>query len=196
MSSNRYIAVLLLGSNKELQLGDKKLRPKAVLSEAVDRLSSYFGSAIRSSKVLKTKPMGKFVDEGAGGAVACTGAKVQDFYNQVLMIKTPMPPMKVLAVCQKVEKELGRVRSAAALKVGDNKNVPHTYASRSIDIDILQIFKEVSGAAGDSVSVAAVLASTEVCFKEVHRSTPRLQLPHPQIKSRPFVRQLMDQLAI
>lgn len=181
MSSNRYIAVLLLGSNKELQLGDKKLRPKAVLSEAVERLSSYFGSAMRSSKVLKTKPLGKFVDEGAGGALACTGAKVQDFYNQVLMIKTPLPPMKVLAVCQKVEKELGRVRSAAALKAGDDKKAPHTYASRSIDIDILQIFKEVQDG---------------VYCKEVLRSTPRLQLPHPQIKTRPFVRQLMDQLAL
>lgn len=164
-----YDVYLLLGSNLPLKKGFKVLKPKEILSSAIDRIKTVFLSdasvsdSFRYSKVLKTKPVGEFENEAS------------DFYNQVVVFKTTLSPEEVLSVCQSIEEELGRKRSAKALAAGDNKKETRVYASRSVDIDMLKVY--------------------DLAQKQwVVLDTPRLQLPHPQIETRPFVKKLLKEI--
>lgn len=49
----------------------------------------------------------------------------QDFINQAVVVKTPLPPHRVLELALEIEKQLGRKRSG------------NGYSSRTMDIDII-----------------------------------------------------------
>ena len=199
-----YDVYLLLGSNLPLKKGFKVLKPKEILSSAIDRIKTVFlsdasvsdslplGSVTSSksfccTKVLKTKPLGMF-----------NSSKVPDFYNQVVVFRTPFSPSKVLSACQSIEKELGRKRSVKALKAGDDKKRERVYESRSIDIDILKVYKVRRCANEKDVSSKEMrvrVAKTETLIPVI-RTTPHLQLPHPQIETRPFVNKLLKEISL
>ncbi|WP_207434969.1 2-amino-4-hydroxy-6-hydroxymethyldihydropteridine diphosphokinase [Sabulibacter ruber] len=93
---------LLLGSN----LGDRVF----YLTEAERRLSALFGKTIQKSKLYET---------------AAWGLEDQpSFLNQVLVYRTGFSPRVVLALTQRIEQELGRIRK-------------ERWGARVIDIDIL-----------------------------------------------------------
>lgn len=97
------IAYLGLGSN----LGDKM----HYLEEAVESLSKVPEiRQIKKSSFYETKPWGK-IDQ-------------DNFINAVCQVETTLSPLKLLKVCQKIEKDLGRERH-------------EHWGSRTIDIDIL-----------------------------------------------------------
>jgi 2-amino-4-hydroxy-6-hydroxymethyldihydropteridine diphosphokinase len=75
----------------------------------------------------------------------------------------------VLEICQEIETELGRVRTGAQY----NEKGERIYQSRCIDIDILSMEKQ-NGEKWEAVVV----------------DTPDLTIPHPQLKTRPFARDL------
>lgn len=201
-NSRTYEVYLLLGSNLPLNQGGKVLQPKEILSYAINRIKTIFisdasvscplslGSVTFSksfccTKVLKTKPLGMF-----------NSSKVPDFYNQVVVFRTTLSPSKVLSACQSIEKELGRKRSAKELKAGDDKKRERVYASRSIDIDILKVYKVRLCANENNVSskeMCVRVAKTETLIPVI-RTTPHLQLPHPQIETRPFVKKLLKEI--
>ncbi len=89
------------------------------------------------------------------------------FFNMAVAFEAPvgLTPIKLLNLCQKVEVALGRQRHKAVY----DKDGRRVYASRTIDIDILK-------------------------YDDVARSTKRLTLPHPQIKSRPFAAALLKEI--
>jgi 2-amino-4-hydroxy-6-hydroxymethyldihydropteridine diphosphokinase len=95
-------AFLGLGSNLGDRLGN--------LAGAVDLLGGQPGiEVVRSSRVYETAPV---------------GPPQPDFLNAVVEIETTLPPRGLLAACQRVEGELGRVRG-------------ERWAPRTIDIDLL-----------------------------------------------------------
>jgi 2-amino-4-hydroxy-6-hydroxymethyldihydropteridine diphosphokinase len=96
------LVYLGLGSN----IGDRREYLKA----AAERLSEVGVRVLRASPVYETEP----VDHTAQGW----------FLNQVVEAETEMFPLQLLAATQRIERELGRVRS-----------VPK--GPRTVDIDIL-----------------------------------------------------------
>jgi 2-amino-4-hydroxy-6-hydroxymethyldihydropteridine diphosphokinase len=96
-------AFLSLGAN----LGDRL----AALQRAVDLLREAPGVDVEaSSRVWETEPVG--------------GPEQPDFLNVVVRITTDLAPLELLAVCQRVEEALGRVREVR-------------WGPRTIDIDVL-----------------------------------------------------------
>lgn len=93
---------LLLGSN----LGDSKKK----LSDALKIIEEKLGSVIRSSSLYQTAAWGK-TDQ-------------PDFINQVLCLRTKLPPRQLLEQILVIENQLGRIRA-------------EKWSSRTIDIDIL-----------------------------------------------------------
>ncbi|GAB2540655.1 2-amino-4-hydroxy-6-hydroxymethyldihydropteridine diphosphokinase [Rufibacter soli] len=93
---------LLLGSN----LGDRTF----YLSEACSRLEAVFGKTALKSSLYQTAAWG-VEDQPA-------------FLNQVLVFHTDLPAQEILAVTQKVEHDLGRIRK-------------ERWGARVIDIDLL-----------------------------------------------------------
>ncbi len=94
---------LLLGAD----IGDKRTtfaKAKLLVSERVGRV-------VRESSLYESE---------AWGFESST-----TFLNQVLEVKTPLPPQELLDVIHEIETELGRIRSG------------NGYESRLIDIDIL-----------------------------------------------------------
>ncbi len=88
-----------------------------------------------------------------------------DFLNQTVCFEKEMDPFDLLGVTQACEAEIGRKPHGAEYD-RDGKRI---YRDRIIDIDILT-------------------------FNDLQISTERLTLPHPQVWSRPFVKELMKQL--
>lgn len=97
-------AILLLGSN----MGEKK----AVVLEALSKLSAKCGSIVAKSNNYCSEPWGFKSDS--------------DFINMAVHIKTDLEPHTLLETILKIESELGRTR------VNDGN-----YHSRVIDIDII-----------------------------------------------------------
>ena len=95
---------LSLGSN----LGDRRL----TIKKAISGLNKTAGHVIKQSSIHETKPVGK-TDQPM-------------FLNCCVEIETDLPPLKLLAACQKIEKQLGRLKSEKDLGL-----------PRTIDIDIL-----------------------------------------------------------
>ena len=93
---------LLLGSN----LGDSKKK----LSDALRIIEEKLGLVIRSSSLYQTAAWGK-TDQ-------------PDFINQVLCLRTKLPPRQLLEQILVIENQLGRIRA-------------EKWSSRTIDIDIL-----------------------------------------------------------
>lgn len=97
------VALLGLGAN----LGDRL----ASLQRAVDLLAATPGiRAVRSSRVYETDPVG--------------GPEQPDYLNAVLEVGTELPPRDLLAACQRVEADMGRIRA-------------ERWGPRAIDVDIL-----------------------------------------------------------
>lgn len=164
-----YEVYLLLGSNLPLKKGSKILQPKEILATAIDRIKNIFLSDLSvSDSFLCTKVL----KTKPVGEFEC---EASDFYNQAVVFRTALSPQEVLSACQSIEEELGRKRSAKALAAGDNKKETRVYASRSVDIDMLKVY--------------------DLAQKQwVVLDTPRLQLPHPQIETRPFVKKLLKEI--
>ena len=113
------------------------------------------GDAVNTSQVLETEPWGFDAP--------------QKFLNQSFCCLTELEPRQVLEACQRIETELGRVRTAPRF----NEAGERIYESRVIDIDILA-FERDNGGVWESVEV----------------SEPDLVIPHPQLQSRDFARRL------
>ena len=84
------------------------------------------------------------------------------FLNCVARFRTSESPISVLRICKRIEKEMGRCDEPEY--DGEGRRIYH---DRIIDIDILFY--------GDKVI-----------------NTDRLVIPHPQVETRPFVRDLLD----
>jgi 2-amino-4-hydroxy-6-hydroxymethyldihydropteridine diphosphokinase len=103
--SELRIGYLGLGSN----VGERR----ANLQRAVELLATTGGIAVlASSSVYDTDPVGEILDQPA-------------FLNACLRIETELAPEQLLALCKRVERELGRERRAVR------------HAPRSIDVDVL-----------------------------------------------------------
>lgn len=96
-------AVLSLGSN----LGDRM----GHLQGAVDALSASV-ELLAVSGVYETSPVG--------------GPEQEDFLNAVLIVETDLPPWDLLALCQQIEADRGRVREIR-------------WGPRTLDIDVISI---------------------------------------------------------
>ena len=95
--------VLAFGSN----LGDKE----EYILAAYRLLEEELGELIKKSSFIETSPWGFESDNS--------------FINSVAVFETQKTPIEALEICNKIEKELGRVREG------------NTYQNRTIDIDIL-----------------------------------------------------------
>ncbi len=100
---------LSLGSN----IGDRNKN----LTDAKMKIQESLGTIIAESSIYETEPWGFNA--------------LQNFYNQVIAIHTPLDPFKLLEKCLSIETELGRNRTSA------------NYESRAIDIDILFYGQEI-----------------------------------------------------
>lgn len=94
---------LSLGSN----LGDRQ----NFLNQALVLLEQYGVKIVKRSSVLETDPV-DFTDQ-------------PKFLNMVVAVETNLEPEKLLDICQRVENDLGRVRTVR-------------FGPRVIDVDILQ----------------------------------------------------------
>ena len=100
---------LSLGSN----WGDRAF----CLKRALERLEALQSTTLsRVSGLYETEPWGETEGE-------------EPFLNLVAEIETTIPPLRLLALLQKIEEDLGRRRPA--------RLDPFTYGPRTIDIDIL-----------------------------------------------------------
>lgn len=90
-----------------------------------------------------------------------------DFLNQVVGFEADIEPLALLDICQDIERRMGRPAHSAEWG-SDGRRV---YRSRIIDIDIL-------------------------LFNDLKINTERLTVPHPQIASRPFVKELLNDITL
>jgi 2-amino-4-hydroxy-6-hydroxymethyldihydropteridine diphosphokinase len=93
---------LLLGSN----LGNSR----ELLEEAIRNVGIHLGEIIETSKLYKTAPWGK--------------AEQPPFLNQVVRLKSELPPKEMLTKIHLIESKMGRIRQ-------------EKWGQRIIDIDIL-----------------------------------------------------------
>lgn len=90
------------------------------------------------------------------------GFEGPEFLNCIVKYKTLKRPRTVLSICKNIEKALGR--SDSPEYDAEGKRIYH---DRIIDIDILY-------------------------YGNLRMESPELTVPHPQIQTRPFVRELLD----
>ena len=86
------------------------------------------------------------------------------FLNAVVVYRSARKPENVLRICKQIERSMGRTDTPEYASDGSR-----VYHNRIIDIDIL-------------------------FYGEHSVITPQLTIPHPQIHSRPFVKQLLEML--
>ena len=86
------------------------------------------------------------------------------FLNAVVVYRSARKPENVLKICKQIERSMGRTDAPEYASDGSR-----IYHNRIIDIDIL-------------------------FYGEHSVSTPQLSIPHPQVHSRPFVKQLLEML--
>ena len=86
------------------------------------------------------------------------------FLNAVVVYRSARKPENVLKICKQIERSMGRTDTPEYAPDGSR-----VYHNRIIDIDIL-------------------------FYGEHSVSTPQLSIPHPQVHSRPFVKQLLEML--
>ena len=86
------------------------------------------------------------------------------FLNAVVVYRSARKPENVLRICKRIERAMGRTDAPEYASDGSR-----IYHNRIIDIDIL-------------------------FYGEHSVSTPQLSIPHPQVHSRPFVKQLLEML--
>jgi 2-amino-4-hydroxy-6-hydroxymethyldihydropteridine diphosphokinase len=109
MSDTQLTYHLLLGANME--------EPELIIKRAVSMISELPDcQMIKLSSLQRTKPYGKTDQE--------------DFYNQVIQIRSPIEPSDMMQALLDIESRLGRVRK-------------ERWGARIIDIDILLIEDKV-----------------------------------------------------
>lgn len=86
------------------------------------------------------------------------------FLNAVVVYRSARKPENILRICKQIERSMGRTDAPEYAPDGSR-----IYHNRIIDIDIL-------------------------FYGEHSVSTPQLTIPHPQVHSRPFVKQLLEML--
>lgn len=181
-----YKVVLLLGSN--LPLGHLSL--EQIIEEAdkeiVDALLPDYlvveslEEAVFATEIISTQPCGDFEEtKDEKGETVPT----PEFKNQVLCCITDKTPEEVLTQTQRIEKLFGRMRTY--------KEKNGIYQNRTLDIDILKAFK-----GGGADKAADKVEDKTTVWTEIEMNTPKLTIPHPQIKTRPFVSVLLNKLKI
>ena len=95
------------------------------------------------------------------------GFEGADFLNMAVGFEADIEPLALLDICQDIERRMGRPAHSVEYTT-DGKRL---YRDRIIDIDIL-------------------------IFNDLKINTGRLTVPHPQIASRPFVKELLNDLTI
>ena len=126
-----------------LSLGNNLGNREQTLQEAVRRIGQQIGTVTRCSSFFYSEPWGF--------------NSPNPFCKLVCIVETPMQPMEVLSVTQKIEHELGRT----------HKSVNGQYADRVIEIDIIRAFDDA--------------------HKEIVSSSSLLTIPHPLYQQREFV---------
>ena len=84
-----------------------------------------------------------------------------DFLDCVAVFRTTLSPANLLKACKRTEKLLGRTDEPEYAADGSR-----IYRSRPIDVDIL-------------------------FYSDVCMSTPELTIPHPQVKNREYIKELL-----
>jgi len=84
-----------------------------------------------------------------------------DFLDCVGVFRTAVAPQELLHICKRIEKELGRTDDPEFTPDGSR-----IYHSRPIDIDIL-------------------------FYADERIDTPTLTIPHPQVKNREYIKELL-----
>lgn len=84
-----------------------------------------------------------------------------DFLNCIVVYRSDLSPKRILGICKEVEKELGRTDAPEYDASGKR-----VYHDRTIDVDIL------------------MYGSRKV-------ETEDLVIPHPQVESRPYIKELL-----
>ncbi len=100
----RSVCVLQLGSN----LNDRVSQ----LSAARESINTRIGLITNQSSLYESEPWGN--------------PDLNWFLNQILVVSTDLACMELLAVCQEIERELGRAKKTTRI-----------YENRSLDIDII-----------------------------------------------------------
>ena len=95
---------------------------------------------------------------------AACGFDGPDFLNCVVRYSTRKRPETILSVCKEIERRMGRNDQPQYDAEGNR-----IYHNRIVDIDIL-------------------------VYGNVQMNTPELTIPHPQVKTRPFVKPLLEQV--
>lgn len=95
---------------------------------------------------------------------AALGFEGPPFLNCIVVYETEEAPESLLAACKAIEERMGRHDSPEYDSLGGR-----IYHDRIIDIDIL-------------------------LYGAVEINTDNLVIPHPQVRTRPFIRQLLDTL--
>ena len=90
------------------------------------------------------------------------GFSGEDFINCIVVYECSLDPYEVLDVCKEVERSMGRTDKPEYDLKGNR-----IYHNRIIDVDIL-------------------------LYGDVSIDTERLTIPHPQVLTRPFVRELLS----
>ena len=86
------------------------------------------------------------------------------FLNAIVVYSSARKPESILRICKRIERRMGRDDEPEYAPDGSR-----IYHSRIIDIDILT-------------------------YGDLQMQTPQLTIPHPQIESRPFVKDLLKML--
>lgn len=127
---------LLLGGNQ----GDMQ----SLLQRAVTLLGERVGEVAATSGIHRSEAWGFHAEN--------------DFYNQAVVVLTPLEPEALLDTTQSIEQTLGRDRVQEAEIKSLSKE---RYCSRTMDIDIM-------------------------FYDDAIISTPRLNVPHPLMQEREF----------
>ena len=96
--------------------------------------------------------------------ISAIGFEGPDFLNCAAIYESSLDPLEILAVCKRIERSMGREDSVEFAP--DGRRIYH---DRIIDIDILT-------------------------YGNLSVSTDELTIPHPQIKTRPYVALLLEDL--
>ena len=86
------------------------------------------------------------------------------FLNAAVVYSSARKPETILRICKRIERAMGRKDAPEY-----DSNGARVYHDRIIDIDILT-------------------------YGDLQISTPELTVPHPQVETRPFVRELLSKL--
>ncbi len=150
-SVHRNMHLLALGSNATGESSSNA----GLLAQAYDAIKAGLSGTLRSSRLFSTPAFPK----GSG----------PDFVNACAVVESDLSPEAMLALCHRIEAEMGRVRT-------------RRWGQRVIDIDLLAV--------GDQIlpDRATVTHWMELPLEDQMRLAPEhLLLPHPRLHQRGFV---------